>query len=274
MARSWRLTKAAWWTVRHDRTLLVLGIAAGLTTMAMVAAVFWLSGEFDTDPHVSQASLLLWMVIAAWPLAFLAVLFDTAMVAAGRAALAGDHLSLRASLAVARRHLPALVAWSLISAVIGTALQVIGERVPFAGRLLQWLGSAAWGLATMFAVPVIVLEHQGPLAAARRSARLARERWGEGILGNVAIGAWAIIPSLAGGALIGAGIAMGDQATHVALVAAGLLVFALTFALSQATSNLFAVALYRYATDETATPAGRIPREDLADPPVKRRKRV
>jgi Family of unknown function (DUF6159) len=46
----------------------------------------------------------------------------------------------------------------------------------------------AWSLVTFIAVPVIAIEGTGAFATLKRSASLFRERWGQQITGNLAIG--------------------------------------------------------------------------------------
>ena len=46
----------------------------------------------------------------------------------------------------------------------------------------------AWSLVTFLAVPVIAIEGTGPFETLKRSASLFRERWGQQITGNIAIG--------------------------------------------------------------------------------------
>jgi hypothetical protein len=47
----------------------------------------------------------------------------------------------------------------------------IANRLPGGGRLAGWLMGAAWGLATIFAVPLLALEDARPVEALRGSAR-------------------------------------------------------------------------------------------------------
>ena len=46
----------------------------------------------------------------------------------------------------------------------------------------------AWSLVTFLAVPVIAIEGTGPFETLKRSASIFRERWGQQITGNIAIG--------------------------------------------------------------------------------------
>jgi hypothetical protein len=274
-ARSWRLTKVAWAVIRGDRTLLALAAITGVATAALLTAYFWCAGLLDDPGSRSRWTLFVWLVAFLWPFAFVATFTGTALAAAGAAALdGGRRLTLGEALLVPVRRIRAVLGWSLLSAGVGLVLQGLADRIPFGGRVIAWFGGVAWELATLFAVPLLVLEDAGPLRAARRSGELIRERWGEALGGTVTISAWAAIPGLVGGALIG-GAAVSHGAARLVLAACAIAVFAAVIGLTSATRELFGVALYRYAIDPaTATAAGgAFPVADLADPPARKRKR-
>jgi hypothetical protein len=247
LSRSWRLTKIAWRIVRTDRTLLVLSLLAAVGTLAVTATLFQLAGLLGQPGSISRGRVLLWVAIFAWPGAFLAAFVDTALAAAGWAALRGEPMTLRRALSVPCRRIAAVLGWSLLAAGVGLLLQLVAERIPFGGRVVQWLGGAAWGLLTLFAIPVLVLERRGPLSALRRSGALIRERWGEGVGGTLAIGVWAAIPGSVAGLLIGIGIATSAPVAHAVLIGLALLIFAAISGLAQSTRQVFTVALYRFA---------------------------
>ena len=66
----------------------------------------------------------------------------------------------------------------------------------------------AWSLVTFLAVPVIAIEGTGPVGTLKRSASIFRERWGQQITGNIAIGgAVFLLGVLPAALLIVAGVA-------------------------------------------------------------------
>src|SRR6185437_3758331 len=72
-----------------------------------------------------------------------------------------------------------------------------------AGRLV----GTAWSLVTFLSVPVIAIEGTGPIETLKRSASLFKQRWGQQITGNLAIGgAVFLIGFLPAAILIVAGI--------------------------------------------------------------------
>ena len=67
-------------------------------------------------------------------------------------------------------------------------ISFIRERAGVAGEVIAGIAGVAWGLVTFLVVPVIALEGLGPWQALKRSGSLFRQRWGEQITGNLAIG--------------------------------------------------------------------------------------
>ena len=110
LARSWRLTRAAWQLVREDRALLTLGAISVVSGAAGVALIFVLSGSFHHG-HLKGDRIALFALIFAYPLTLLSVFLNTAIAAAAAAALEGRRMSLGEALAVPMRKLGTLALW-------------------------------------------------------------------------------------------------------------------------------------------------------------------
>ena len=85
-------------------------------------------------------------------------------------ALRGRPVSVSAGLRPARSRLGAIVAWSLLTGLVGLIIRQIEERVGLVGRWIIGLIGLAWSVAAVFAVPVIVVGAEGahPLRILRR----------------------------------------------------------------------------------------------------------
>jgi Family of unknown function (DUF6159) len=271
IARSWRLTRAAWHVVRTDRSLLSLAALSALTGAIALVAVFVLAGSFRGG-RLNGGDLAVYALIFAYPLTFLSIFFNTAIAAAAAAALDGRHLTVGEALAVPARKLGTVALWSLIAAVVGVVLEQLSSRLPLGGSIAARLVGVGWSLASLFAVPIIALEDVSATEALKRSARTFRERWGEGIGGSVIIGAWMGIAIFATIVVFAAAIVAtnGVPALRDALVAAGALVLVAVFALQLLVRQTFAVALYRYATEGAAP--GPFAEQDLRSPFAARRR--
>jgi hypothetical protein len=158
----------------------------------------------------------------------------------------------------ASSRLGAIALWSLIATVVGIALRAL-DQLPavggLAGRAVEWLADIAWALATFFVVPVLALEDVGAPVALRRSADTIRRSWGESVTGAVVMGSVfgmaGVVAASVGGIGLGLGIAGFTPGYLVAAIgAAGLVAVAVG---QTAVSQVFRLALYRYATGSGAT---------------------
>lgn len=122
-------------------------------------------------------------------------------------------------------------------------INLVAEKLELGGRIAAILAGAAWAVVTMLVVPVILFEDRGVFASVRRSAELARKRWGEGATGYGSIGialAIVMIPFV----LAGAGLTFVDP---VLGVAAMVTVFVGLMFVASTLGGVFNAALYRYA---------------------------
>ncbi len=273
LARSWRLTRAAWQLVREDRSLLTLGAISVLSGGVGLALIFVLSGSFRHG-HLRGGQIALFALIFAYPLTLLSVFLNTAIAAAAAAALEGRRLSLGEALAVPMRKLGTLALWALIAAVVGAVLEQLASRLPLGGSIAARLVGLGWSLASLFVIPIIALDRCSAPDALKRSAEVVKKRWGEGIGGNLIIGAWAAIAMFAVIVVFAAGaVATNDvPAVRDLIIAVGAVALVAITALQLLVRQTFAVALYRYAT--TGAAPGPFAEDDLQAPFARKRPRA
>jgi hypothetical protein len=249
MSRGWRLTGAAWRLMRQDPTMIglaFLGTGCGLVGAALM---LYLGGVFSPS-HYSRAHFGLIALLFLYPLTFVGVFFNVALTAAASAALEGRPIGVGGALREAWARAGRIAQWALLSAVVGFVLNQIASRLPAAGRVVAWLVGVAWGIATIFAIPLLTLEDPGPIEAARGSAHLIRSKWGEGLTGIVSISAWsgiAMVPAIVAG-VAGLAIAKNDPAVGIGLIVVGVTAIVSIAAAANATRQVFNLALFRYAT--------------------------
>jgi hypothetical protein len=263
-----RLTKMAWGVLRSHSGLIKLPISGGVVGL-VAFVVFGVPGVVlldsdDTWVIVGGVALLLTGTF----LAGLAVLFfNVALVAAADQALREDEPDLAAAKRVARSRFGAIVAWGLVSFLVGFVLGALSETKGAGGRIAASFGAAMWSLVTFLVLPVLTFEGVGPFAAMKRSTALFRQRWGQQVTGNVVIGGVAglivfagIVVGLGGVSLIIAGGTAAITA-GVALVLLGAIVALGGALFGGATRIVFGVALYRYVAEDR--PLGPFTASDL-----------
>jgi hypothetical protein len=260
--RGWGLTKKSWALLREHPSLIRFPLYGGIAT-TLLAIVFLGPGLylFEEDQLAGAIPLI---VIGVYVLSFIGFYFSVGLAACADMIFRGEEATVSDGLAVARGRLAQISGWAAVSAAISLVMGVLENQGGTLGTIAARLVGMAWTLVTFLAVPVIAIEGTGPFETIKRSASLFRERWGQQITGNIAIGAAVfLLGVLPAAALIGGGIVLWPSASFAGalLVIVGALVLAISLLVSRALSGIFGVALYRYALDGETV--GGFTQEDL-----------
>lgn len=270
--KGWELTKSSWHILRLDKELAALPLI-GLALSIPIFAVFFMALFGTTllmDPAVEPTQEQQYFTAAEWAMVagflYLTTLISNfiggAVIYGALTRFSGGDPTIRGCLAAAWHKLRPLAMFSLLMATVGLILQIIAERLPFGGRIAVWLVGAAWNVANVFALPIIMTDKKPtrPLDATRGSVRMIRQVWGEGAaaaFGLAIIGALVILGWMVGVSLLSA--AVGAIAGQVFGASSGIFIilstiaimvlgtFALTLAFS-VMENILKAALYHYAT--------------------------
>jgi hypothetical protein len=248
--RGWGLTKKSWGLLNEHRELLRFPLYGGVATILCAIVVIGPGVYLIEDDQAVFGGAL--AVIGFYLLSLIGTYFSVGLAAAANMIFQGQEASVGDGLAVAR--FSQIAGWAAVSTVIGVVLSALenqGALGQIAGRLL----AVGWSLITFLAVPVIALEGTGPFQTLKRSSGLFKSRWGAQVTGNIAIGGavflFGVLPSAL---LIVAGFLIWASAGFVGalLLVLGVIGLAISMLVSSALSNIFGVALYRYALDGEA----------------------
>jgi len=247
--------------LREEPSLFALPVASTVAVLAILGlplaalvGVDALTVDALTDALTRRTDPLRYALL--FPALFVgtavATFFNAALAHCAFRLLAGEETSLRdgldAAWAVRRR----IVAFSLVTATIGVALQLLEDAIPGGGRLTALVLELGWGLLTFFVVPVLVLDEDRSLRGTfEESGRTFAETWGESVTANVGLGGAIVIVALV--PLIVA-MGVGLQVAGIWGMVVGLaLVFAVVATVSSALGTVARTMLYVYARDgETA----------------------
>ncbi|MFM9128075.1 MAG: DUF6159 family protein [Solirubrobacterales bacterium] len=202
------------------------------------------------DPRVALA------VLAAGDLAFTA--HGSAAVAADP--LEGHDTTFGQGFSAAREHTGVIFQWSLVTFTVGAILSAIqalssgsdNAGAAIAGTVASAIAGFAWAVASFFVIPIIALKGVGPKDALKESVAVVKERWGEGVVGNAAIGLAVFVIVFLPAILIGVGgfLLLGSaEALGLALIAVAAVGIAIGSLFNFTITTVFRVALYRYATE-------------------------
>jgi hypothetical protein len=251
--RGWGLTKKSWTLLNGNRELIRFPLYGAFATVPL-AILFFGPGLYLLDKD-SLAGAIPLLVIGVYVLSVVGFYFSVGLAAAANMIFNGQQATVADGLAVARANFSQICGWAAISTAISVFMAVLENQGGIAGNVAARLVGMAWSLVTFLAVPVIAIEGTGPVETLKRSASIFRQRWGQQITGNIAIGAAVfLIGVLPAVLLIVAGVALWSSAPFLGalLVVIGALVLAIAMLVSRALSGVFGVALYRYALDGQA----------------------
>ena len=251
--RGWELTKKSWGVLRSHRSLVRFPLFGGVASIALTIILLGPGLYLIDDGEIAPGAPL--VVIGVYLLAFVGVYFGVGLAACADLIFRGEEASFGDGMAVARSRLPQIAGWAALSATVGLLLSALQNQGGVLGAIVGRVLDVGWTLVTFLAAPVIAFEGTSAFSTLRRSGSIFKERWGQQITGNIAIGgAVFLLGMLPAILLVVAGIAIWTSSGFggAILVALGVVIFAISALISQALSGIFGVALYRFATEGEA----------------------
>jgi hypothetical protein len=254
-----KLAGQSWRVLRGHPALLAFPLVGALVAVVLVGPPAgvgaWLLDRGDTVPGA------LVLVVALYLISFITAFMAVGLVATADAVMRSEDASFGYGMRVARSHLAAISGWALINAALSLVLGALESRGA-GGEIAAGLVGGAWTVVSLLAIPAIALEDASPFQAIRRSASIFRQQWGGQVVGMAAIGIavflFGVLPALLivafGVGILSSGGGPGFAAGEIVL-AVGIVAFAAAILVSTALRQVFAAALYRYATTGTAPTA-------------------
>lgn len=264
-SRSWELTKATFSVINKDRELLGFAFLSFVFSTAWMAALIFPSivskiYEQGFDENTLQAVEYIIIFIAYFGLAFIATFFNVCVVYTTKVRFEGGNATFGESLRFAFGRIGLIVQWSLLSAAVGLLLRLIenlgrsfGKIGRFVAGLISGIIGGAWGIMTIFVVPVLVYEGLGPFASIKKSVEILKRTWGESLIKAFGLGAVQFLVILTILALSGlAAYSLGNAFGVIGAIAAvggGVLLLLLVVLVFGVANTIFNTALYIYAND-------------------------
>lgn len=265
LSNAWRLAKASWQILSHDRELLAIPILAALASLVafvIVAGPGLLLLDGTDDSGSTDWALWIFFAIAAVASAWMAAIGQAAVVSGAAQRMDGGDPTLGSAIAAARAHAGRLLEWALLATIVAIVFDQIEQRFGLLGQIVGWLGKVAFSVLSFLALPIIVFEDVGAIEAFKRSSALLKRTWGEQVafsFGMGLLGIVFVVPAI----LIGATLAStGVLAVQIVGLAAAVAWIVLVATIASALSAVFKTALYRYAKGLPVDPAFR--QTDLA----------
>ncbi len=215
--------------------------------------------------HVALSHAAMAYAIMAYFLSmFLATFFNVAFVHEIFDALDGNPVSVTEGIQFALTKLKPILIWTLFAGLIGLLIKSLEEKFGFIGRMIVRSIGLAWSVASVFVIPVLVMEEHSdnPIEVVKQSAGVIRKAWGEALAGYAGLQVGGVIVIAALFAAVGGGgyISYSTQSAAPVLISVlGWLAAAAVFSYALGVAGqIYLCVLYRYATTG-AVPAGYTP---------------
>jgi hypothetical protein len=242
----WDLIGWSFNVIRRNKQLALFPVFSAVAALAALwLCSDWRFGSLDTlvarrgftgGDYVLLAPLL-------FLVSFIIIFFNCALAACANGELSGNSMSVGDGLRHAAARLGPIFGWALLSTTVGLVLRTLERRAAFLGKLAVWLFGFAWAMATYLVIPVLIAEDKSALDSVRRSARIARETWGDQIVAEIRWG-WRGVALLLPPILL---VIAGLNGYPMALPF-GVAFFIVIACVMSAAHGVFEVALYRYAS--------------------------
>lgn len=263
----WNLGRQSLSLIWNDKTLMLFPLFSGICSVGTVTALYLGIGpdrlqvlfealEQETFPEHFPVIGCIAAFALYFVLYFITVFFNVALIGCTRLSMAGRDTTVLDGLAIAGRHLPAILAWAFVSGSVGVLLGAI-ESEKRVGRFIRSILGTACSVLTFFVVPVMIFEECGVFGSIRRSAKIMARTWGENLVAQFSLELIFFVLSLPFVVLIIFAVLYGSHFLGLLLCLAVLYILCVA-TLSATAKSVLVVALYEYAT------AGRAPSGFLA----------
>jgi hypothetical protein len=239
-----------------DRAMIAMLFVGGVISAAVAGLIVFPAMHWG---HVTPGFSISagWGVVVAGAAlgasSFVTQLVTGAVVAAAILRAEGQPVDVRRALAVAWGRRRQLLAWAAASTVVGALTRFL-DRFGVGGVVAALTVNLGWAVATVFAVPTLIVEGTMPVATIRRSAGLLRRHFAVTLVSNVTLAVpWmvALFSCLslgtAGAFTLALGAGVASVAVGVLLLAVGAVGFCFCCTVAAALSSYLEALLYRYA---------------------------
>lgn len=256
------LVRRAYGMVLEDASavgIVAVGSAVSLVAFAGVAVPAWLLAGINVLPrHRFDPTSWAVLAVAGWATAFVSVIFNGAVVAAGVARLDGHPITVRQAVAVAWSRKRQLAAWAVLTTIVGMVVSLL-NRFGLAGAVMRMVADLAWAVATMLVLPVIIVEGRMPREALTESVRLVKDQLMLTVRAKVRLYLPLMVATIVGMVVITIGVITFVTYRHetpewslmgLLIAAVGMLIVLVTACIQGAAEALLNTVLYRHAVGQ------------------------
>jgi len=244
------ILKASLELFRQDRQMIWLPVMATVTSLVAFALV---TGPLLLALGHTGFAFAIALACGSMVATAATVIFNVALCFAATDRIEGRTPTVGSALNQAWARKGVVFKWAILSAVVGTAIRALEQRLGLVGRLIGIAGGLAWAVATFMVIPVLAFEDVGPIEAVKRSSAILKARFGTVVRGGLRFGFLFAGLSIAALAVLVIGVAMSIGHVYVIGVPVAVLGFAALLGVgmyASAAGMYMRTILYRFATDQ------------------------
>jgi len=198
-SRSWEITKLSFGVIGKDKEMLWFPILSGIFSILFIVAILFptiilsMLGSEQFQGGIFELLILFFVYLG---LAFIATFFNVATVYTAKKRFEGGDATFGESIKFAFSKLWIIFLWAIVSAVVGVILRLIEMAAERSGKIgeiiltiVRFGLGAAWGIVTVFVIPVLVYKGHTPFDAIKESTKTIKKTWGESLIRAFGLGA-------------------------------------------------------------------------------------
>ena len=231
-------------------------VGSSLTSMFIVdsAAAVSQHQQYHNTTLVLSKTGYTYLGVAYFLSMFLVTFFNVAFFSEIIRALRGETVSIARGLRFAVQRWRPILLWSLVAGVIGFLIRMLSERLGLVGRIVISFIGLAWSVATVFAIPVLIMEPVlNPFVILRQSAMTIKKTWGESLIGYLGFQLGGLVIVLSSLVLLSMVVVVAIGSQTPLLLGAGCVIWLIALIafiyVTSVANRVFQCGLYLYASD-------------------------
>jgi len=254
IASSFALVKQSFAVLKKDKEIMMFPIISTLVSIIIVITfvvpIVLFMNIMMQNTVIIYLSIFLFYTVTY----FIVIFFNSGLITCAHMRLSGGNPTFKDGMSNAFAHIGPIFLWALISATVGTILQILMNQLERFGAVGQVVGhliisglGLVWGLLTYFVVPVIIIEDVKPGQAMKDSVELFKKTWGENLIGNFSMGIFFGLMGLLGVVPVIISIFSGSLGIIIATSVVVVLYWICLGIINASLQGIFTTALYIYA---------------------------
>jgi Family of unknown function (DUF6159) len=253
LSNGWELAKISFETINKNRSLLLFPVFSVISFILVLSTFaggsFFLFGDeiqaiMDNENEQYGKAFMIGVAFLYYLVNFfIIVYFNSALIYCAVKILNGEETSLGDGISFANSRIGKIFGWAVLSATVGTLLQILHNTGKI-GQFVAGLLGLAWSVLTFFVVPVLIFEDKGVIDTVKESGRLMKQKWGESMAANVSFGIFHFLGIIAA---IGLGFLLSAVDPILGIVV-GILIVLLVSTVIATAQTIFVAAVYNRVT--------------------------